>query len=344
MIKKLKNLFWNFYINSSPKKYDDKHKGSFDLWRVIILNLIRPGRILKRFKYNQIFISKNKTISNFEKKVANHDYFKFNSVKINILKEKLNNLVDNGVVVIPEYFSLDTIENFKKKYDQVINKLKQFDSNIPSYNVQNLAITKELNDLWLDTGLLSLVSSYFDNPVFARNYPELNFTYVPRKIENETNEKRASDNWHVDHAVLFNIHVLLEDINENETCMEVIPKTQKKMNYASNYSHKVIQDLKIERIKCFGKKGTVYMHTGNVVHRLNPVEGSNRLNLHFEFSPGTNILLDVAKISKTLSSGFNLDNLTKDQRNVIKGIYPLKLLKGYDVEKNTLSPNKFKGI
>ena len=251
MIKKLKNLFFNFFINSSPKKYDDKHKGSFDLWRVIILNLIRPGRILKRFKYNQIFISKNKTISNFEKKVANHDYFKFNSLKINILKEKLNNLVDNGVVVIPEYFSLDTIENFKKKYDQVINKLKQFDSNIPSYNVQNLAITKELNDLWLDTGLLSLVSSYFDNPVFARNYPELNFTYVPRKIENETNEKRASDNWHVDHVLC--IHVLLRILMKTRHAWKLFQR-HKKMNYASNYSHKVIQDLKIESTNVLEKK------------------------------------------------------------------------------------------
>ena len=48
------------------------------------------------------------------------------------------------------------------------------------------------------------------------------------------------------------------------------------------------------------------MHTGNVVHRLNPVAGKNRLNLHFEFSPGSNILLDVECIRKTLNNEFNL--------------------------------------
>lgn len=344
MINKLKNLFWNFYISSSPRKYDNTHKGSFDLWRVIILNLIRPGRLLRRFKYNQVFINKKKRISSFEKQVNTDEYFISNKEKVSMLKEKLNYLIENGVVVIPDYFSLETIENFKKKYDEVINKVKKFDSDIPSYNTENLVITKELNDLWLDTGLLTLISCYFNNPVFARNYPELNYTYVPKQISSDSKKKRASDNWHVDHAVLFNMHVLLEDVNENETCMEVMPKTQKRFNYASSYSNEVVRDLKSTSIKCYGKKGTVYMHTGNVVHRLKPVEGSNRLNLHFEFSPGSNILLDVKKISKTLSSGFDLDNLSKEKRNIIKSIFPTTFFKGYDVKKDSFSPNKFKGI
>ena len=46
----------------------------------------------------------------------------------------------------------------------------------------------------------------------------------------------------------------------------------------------------------FRPKGIVYMHTGNVVHRLNPVAGKNLT--HFEFSPGSNILLDIECIRK----------------------------------------------
>ena len=64
------------------------------------------------------------------------------------------------------------------------------------------------------------------------------------------------------------------------------------------------------------------MHTGNVVHRLKPVAGKNRLNLHFEFSPGSNILLDVDCIKETLSNNFNLDNLSRDQREILKVIFP----------------------
>ena len=99
-----------------------------------------------------------------------------------------------------------------------------------------------------------------------------------------------------------------------------------------------------ERIKCFGPRGTVYMHTGNVVHRLHPVAGKNRLNLHFEFSPGSNILLDVECIRKTLNNEFNLSDLGNDQREILKVIFPKKQQKGYDIKNDKISPTKFLGI
>ena len=75
-----------------------------------------------------------------------------------------------------------------------------------------------------------------------------------------------------------------------------------------------------------------------------PVKGSQRLALHLEFSPGSNILLDSFKISKSLKNGFSLNNLSEEKREVLKGIFPKKLFKGYDIKGDSISPNKFKGI
>ena len=86
-----------------------------------------------------------------------------------------------------------------------------------------------------------------------------------------------------------------EDVEENGTCMEVVPGTHKIFNLGVNWSKSVVNDLNKKSIKCVGKKGTIHIHSGNVIHRLNPVKGSQRLALHLEFSPGSNILLDSFK-------------------------------------------------
>ena len=41
-MKKLKELFWKFYINTDKSRYDDKHIGTFSFWRLFILNLLKP--------------------------------------------------------------------------------------------------------------------------------------------------------------------------------------------------------------------------------------------------------------------------------------------------------------
>ena len=47
--------------------------------------------------------------------------------------------------------------------------------------------------------------------------------------------------------------------------------------------------------------GTVYLHSGNVVHRFNPEPGSDRLVTHLIFS-GSNILMNTKGIVKSLKT------------------------------------------
>ena len=138
--------------------------------------------------------------------------------------------------------------------------------------------------------------------------------------------------------------MLLEDISETDTNMIVLPGTQKLFSYASLYSNKAVKDLNIKPIRCFGKKGTVYIHSGNVVHRLQPERSSNRLELKFDFTAGSNILLNCERIGKCLSSNFNLESLDSTKREILKGIFPRALYKGYEFKNESMQPSEYKGI
>ena len=87
------------------------------------------------------------------------------------------------------------------------------------------------------------------------------------------------------------------------------------------------------------------MHEGNTLHKLKTEHGeSDRLALHLEFTAGSNVLLDCNNISKCLSSGYDLKKLDKYKRDVLRGIFPKSLEKGYEISDETISPTKFKGI
>lgn len=333
----LKKLFWEAYIKSNPINYDETHKGTFSFLRKFFLILFRPTRHLIRFKYGQLFQNKKKSLSILKKKINDQH------IKKKLLISKLSNFINDGYVVIEDYFENEDIDNFKKTYEKEINEIKNYSSENISYNWKDLALSKELNKLWLNDELMYFILAFFRRQVYARNYPAMNYTYVPNNFD--LKKSKAASEWHVDHAVLFNLHILLEDVSQEESCMEVLPGTHKFFNHASLYSNPEISSLKKSLPKkCFGKKGTVYMHTGNVIHRLNPVKGSKRLNLHFEFSPGHNIRLDVNKIKECLCNDFNLDLLSSFKREILSGIFPRTLYKGYNYNNHKYYPNNFKGI
>ena len=135
------------------------------------------------------------------------------------------------------------------------------------------------------------------------------------KIADSFRDKRVW--WIADHVLIANKFILLEDVSENETCMEILPGTHKYLNYPfPGYSKKTIESSGIQPIKCFGKKGTVHIHIGNTLRRLNPVFDSNRLAFYSIFTPGPNIAIDCEKISKCLNSNFKLENLKEENRKI----------------------------
>lgn len=336
MIKTIKNYLRKIYIKSEPDKYDSEHLGTFSFWRLLFINLISPGRTFNRFKYGQAWKNKNKIIKNFERNINSEDRIR--------LSGALSDLISNGVVVMDRYFSEKKINDFVNENNLIIDKLKNFKAKETTYNKNILNITNSLIPLWLDDNLIKLIFSYIGKQFYARDYPAIVGTYVP-DIENyDTKEAKTANKWHVDHSVFFSVHMLLEDTSEKDTSMAVLPGTQKLFNYASLYSDKAVKDLNIKPIRCFGKKGTVYIHSGNVVHRLQPERSSNRLELKFDFTAGSNILLNCERISQCLNSNFNLENLDSTKREILKGIFPRPLYKGYEFKKEIMRPSKYRGI
>ena len=337
----IKKILKKIYISTSPDKYDLKHLGTFSFLRRLFYNLFSPGRIYNRYKFNQI--SNFKNIQSLEKITFEKNYNISDEVDKKLLDKAYLDLFNNGGCVIDGYFNSDTIESFKKNNENLIENFRKIDSNEISYRAELLQLNPLVCDLWLDKNLMNLIKLFFQKDFYARNYPYMVYTHVPNDSKKEEKSKVA-DSWHLDHSTLFNLHILLEDVTENDTCMEILPGSHKYLNISSLYSDKVAKEFSQKTIKCFGKKGTIYMHTGNAVHRLNPIKGSNRLNLHFEFSAGSNIFLDSENIKNSLSSKFNLYSLDENRKKILKVIYPQKERKGYDFKKGKIYPTNFKGI
>jgi hypothetical protein len=313
------------------------YKGSLNLYNQFLWNFLFLGRLYYRFIGGTIFFNKR-----FQEK-----YYDLNNNNLNfkVLFDKFKN---EGCIVIPNYFSESQINDFKKDYYNEIENIKK-NCLIPEarHSLEILKLKDSLIKILLDKNLIALIKNFSSEMVYARNYPFMAFSSnfsnnLPTKYKYEIS--KFADDWHIDHANLFNVHVLLEDVEKDGLCMEYIPGSHKFLNAPYLYSDEEIKTIKVSQIKkCYGKKGTAYIHYGNTLHRMFPVKNSNRLQLHFEFSSKTNILFDCSNVAYTLSENYNLNKLDKISRKILSGIFPITNFKGYNIlKKNSfnLSNNK----
>lgn len=126
-------------------------------------------------------------------------------------------------------------------------------------------------------------------------------------------------------------------------CMEYIPKSHNYFNMTNIYSDEEVSNLD-KPIKCIGQKGTVYFHYGNTLHRLLPVENSNRLQFHFEFTSAENILFNCHEVKNALLNNFKLDSLESSNRDILSGLFPKSLNKGFNIKNGVLVPSSEKVI
>ena len=100
---------------------------------------------------------------------------------------------------------------------------------------------------------------------------------------------------------MISLHILLEDIDQKSTHMQYLPESNKYLNSRDLYSDESVESFKSDPVDCIGKKGTIYFHTGNTLHRVVGRKNSSRLGLIFSFSPGAGIEMDCRKISRAFS-------------------------------------------
>ena len=355
LIKKIKNILSPLLIYHREDNlfYYGNCKGSFNFWRILLWNLFHFGRLYNRFRFGQLLKLDSKRRKKFKKKLLqlsqSNNNNEYNDYK---LSAKFDEFLKCGGVVIENYFSEDKIQKFLDKYKSEIENMKN--SKPAEYVIYKgipLKISKELIELWLDRKLMEIISAYLGREALARGYPYLFYTTVNDKVRSKLiHDKKLKPEpmgpvgWHVDHSVILVLHILLEDVTSEDSCMEYVPGAHKFPNMALLYSDEVVEKFAKKPVKCIGKKGTVYFHHGNTIHRLKTESKSNRLNLTLGFTAGSNILIECDLISKCLSSGFDLNKLDIYQRRILRGIFPISHGKGYEINKETLLPTRFKEI
>ena len=321
--------------------------GSLNFFRNLILSIMYPGRFIFKFIYKQAFKKDLNSKKYFEKKIKilssyYPDYFSQN--KIDQLRNCLEKLNKDGAFILEEYFSKNQIDLIKQKYSKEIKDLENKKDNEISYNHTFLKMDKLTKSFIYDPGLVLVIESFYQREIYARNYPNITHTSVP-KIINANTISNTADSWHVDHTNLGSMFVFLEDVPINGTRMQYLPGTHKQHHIAGHHSKEQYENIK--KGECFGKQGTVHFHSGNIVHRAKINPGYDRWSLNFEYSIGSNILLNSLRIAETLSPEFDITNdvnLNSLEKKFLKGIYPNILPKGYEIINNKLIPTRYKGI
>tara|TARA_Y100001958_G_C21202183_1_gene528688 strand:+ start:134 stop:1138 length:1005 start_codon:yes stop_codon:yes gene_type:complete len=331
----LRSKIYNKLKINNPSNYAH-YMGSNSLWNKFWWNLIFPRRLYDRLEGGTLF--KKKFDPKLYKKNVKFDF-----------QNIYNTFTSDGCVVIENYFEEEEIEKFKLDYEDEIKKLKEDTTNNKNKVSRNvLKIKKKLIDIWLDDNLIALMKNFCSSEVYCRDYPRLNLhqnfnDQVPSEKKGKSSPSIYADDWHIDHSNLFNVHVILEDLNENDLCMEYIPSSNNYFNMSYLYSDEEVKKMKPLK-KCIGKKGTVYIHYGNTIHRLKTSQNSSRLNFKGEFTAKTNIFLDVYQIANSLSDDFKIDNLPYEKREILKGIYPKIYNKGYTVSRDDLIKTRSKSV
>ena len=333
-----------YFFNHDGKYY----LGSLNFFRNLILTVLYPGRFFFKFIYKQAFKKDSNSKKYLEKKLKilssyYPEYFDKN--KIDQLHFCLEKLIKDGGLIFEEYFSKNQINLIKKKYSKEIEDLKNNnESDKIFYNNTFLKMDKLTKSFFYDPGIILVLESFFQREIYARDYPVITQTSVPRTINKDTISETA-ENWHVDHVNICSLFIFLEDVEINGTRMQYLPGSHKHHHIATNHSKEQYENKKKQ--ECYGKQGTIQIHCGNTLHRAKIEPGSNRWSLIFNYSIGSNILLNPSVIAKTISSEFDItddSNLNSLEKKFFNGIYPKVLPKGYEIINNKFIPTRYLGI
>jgi len=337
MRKLSRNLIYNLLSIENKNSNYGPWKGSLNFWNLMLWNILFPGRLIHRFRGNNLFkFNLKKNSADFQKECKNIKLFK-----------KLEVFYRDGAVIIDNFFSKELIEEFKSTHSSDIIKLRDENNQNNPVTKKSLVLSDILVKFWLDNDLMLFLQKFYQKKFYARSYPQIyfhaNLKYSTSKEKFKNSASILTDNWHVDHANLVNMHVLLEDVKENDMCMEYIPKSHNYFNMTNIYSDEEVSNLD-KPIKCIGQKGTVYFHYGNTLHRLLPIENSNRLQFHFEFTSAENILFNCYEVKNALLNNFKLDSLKSSNRDILSGLFPKSLNKGFNIKNGVLVPSSEKVI
>tara|TARA_A100001011_G_C14300873_1_gene840717 strand:+ start:1529 stop:2602 length:1074 start_codon:yes stop_codon:yes gene_type:complete len=188
-----------------------------------------------------------------------------------------------GVVIIKEAFEKKCIKEFVDGIEYISPKQKYYNNKKDNYEYEmsNELIPLHKNKFLLDNKIIKTIelSCNFDNygneeKIYARQLSKIIFFNTKK----ENTKNNWTGGWHVDFPTQFTSHIILDDLGEDKTRMQVLPGSNLLPLIPGN--HYKIDELNFDSQKnilnCYGPKGTLYIHSGNTLHRNFPVLNTYR--------------------------------------------------------------------
>jgi hypothetical protein len=343
MLNSLKNKVKTQIVDSLQSDKDiyyGRFKGTADFLPLLVKNIMRPSRFVEKARFGQVpllpqFMQAGKPYpKEFDRYIEEQGW-----------SEHFKELCEVGITVVPGYFSA-------ARCDGMIEMLGLSDALVHEADGYVGDITPKFNELtrtfWMDMACIAVCAKYMQRFPYARCYPNVSvanpsFNSLPTRQVDTPHDIRLNVGWHYDTPNLLQFHVLLNDVADDGSCMQVIAKSHRNHHLkltGDDYwlSDEYVVKRKLRVVNCAGKKGTVYFFDSNAYHRLRAVKGRPRAMLKCEFTPGNNILMSCKTVAASLSQDVNaLDNLTPIQREILSGLYPAAPFGGFCYERGTLS-------
>jgi hypothetical protein len=192
-------------------------------------------------------------------------------------KEIADRLDEDGVVIIPEYFSADSLENIQEFFHEQISKkqirpfLEQASFNGGVDAKKALSESKAMSDAIADPFFVTLASHHLGHPAVMANWRGYHLG------EREPLLYRAWD-WHNDQKrAEIKVMILLSDVSEEGQAMQVIKGSHKnwwKMDSQRDTKYSLEEVLRYGKkdpstqkvTKCYGKAGTIIVFNTNIAH------------------------------------------------------------------------------
>lgn len=260
-----------------------------NLW--LILNLFLYYKITrlrikrKAAKFNILNLRTFKKKLDKEETVENCTIDKLDFKSNNDLINKSSKILKNyGIVLIKNAFHKNEIETFLEAIEEISPKKKYHDNKIDhEYEISNNTIPIHKNKFLFDDRIIKTIENScndlnqnekFKEKLYVRQMTKL--IYFNTKKENIVNNWTAG--WHVDFPTQFTAHVLLDDLNENQTRMQALPSSNLIPLIPSKhyFLEHLVLDKKRNILECCGPKGTLYIHSGNTLHRNFPIINTYR--------------------------------------------------------------------
>lgn len=233
---------------------------------------------LKIFNFN---VKKTLNNENQNEKVANCNIDRLNFPNDEDFFHTASEILRNyGTLIVKNCFTKKEIDLFLKDNSNICPKKYYKNNSIQKYMQKN---TTELplgkNKFIFDDRIIKILelSSNLDKKTKKENIyirQPSTITYFEAKQSNLDNNWTAG--WHVDYPTQITTHIILEDLKITDTRMQVIPKSNKLLLIPGKH-YKMENDwIKDKLIDCIGEKGTLYIHSGNTLHRNFPVHDTSR--------------------------------------------------------------------